>query len=235
MGKLWMSPLLVFVSISFLVAQNSNLTSPTVISPKAHQADMRLFDDRGLENLVDRANRQGEAQVVVDRGKPSLPDGAAPTPAKLIATMMCSADAVSVVTIKGAQPSLSHRQTWVFTEYIVRVKEVVKDNAAHPLTVGQDIMIARSGGQIETAAGKRVRLQDLSFPPFRPGQYLLFMRYVPESGQYTTSDPNGAFRVLGPRLQPLISEKVLFELGQKYNLPSLSNTAKVASCGGTVR
>ena len=239
MAKFWRDSVILSIVLfpAVLAAQvkSENVARTHAVSPQVHVADMRLFENRGSENLVEKADRQGEVRMTVNRSELLFPTGAATTPDDLLEKMVCSADAVVLASVKWPQPSLNRRQTWVFTEYLMSVRQIIKDNAAHPLQVGQDIVVARSGGQFRTTDGKPIRLDDLSFPPFRMGRYLVFMRYVPASGQYTTSDPRGAFQVWGPRMKSLVPDKVLFQLDRKYSPSTLSKIAKEASCGTTVR
>jgi hypothetical protein len=190
---------------------------------------MRLFDNRGSVNLVEQAEQLGEARATVPIRRPLFPNTAT-TPAEAIKQMLCSADAVAVMQVKWPQPSLNRQQTWVFTEYLMGIRKIIKDNPAHPLKLGQDIIVARSGGEIKTSDGKRIRVDDQSFPSFFMGQYLLFMRYLPASGHYTTTDPRGAFRVWGPRIGSLLTDKMLFQINHHYNLFNLSQSAATLSC-----
>ena len=223
--------LLLFTGVVGAQDNNAIATNLSVIPTEIHEADLRLFDSYGSENLSREADRLGSASARLDRKEPLFPKENE-TPERAVDEMLCSADAAVVALVKWPHPSFSRRETWVFTEYEMKVTSVIKDNVAHPIKLGQEIIVARSGGEIKTPKGKPVRVEDASFPPFQMGRYLILLHYLPESGQYVTSDPRGAFRAFGPRLRPLVDDKTLLDLGRKYSPETLTRAAKETSCTG---
>ena len=105
-----------------------------------------------------------------------------------------------------------------------QLHEVIKDNAAHPVTPGSTIIVARSGGSVETPEGLHIVIADPAYPALQEGcTYVLALKYVPATGQYLQFDHRGGFHVVAKRAISLISEgKDAQELHYDFDSDDLS-------------
>jgi hypothetical protein len=186
----------------------------------------KLFDERtGQGSLLARAAREGDVRITIIPGGGMLSPNAPPRPdLAFVKSITCGADAVVVGVEQSSQSFLTENQEWVFTDNVVSVQEVLKDNAAHPLTVGSTIIVARSGGSIDTPDGHHIVVADPGYIPLHAGgTYVLALRYVPTSGQYWQFDHRGAFKVVGKQALSLVYQgKDTWEPHFDYDIDALS-------------
>jgi hypothetical protein len=174
-----------------------------------HKMHAKLFEERtGQGSLLARVTREGDLRITIFPEGGMLSENPDPTPDLTFAkSITCGADAVVIGVQGSSQSFLSENQEWIFTDNSVSVREVLKDNAAHPLAPGSTIIIARSGGSIDTPDGHHIVVADPSYPPLHAGgTYVLALRYVPSTGQYWQFDHRGGFRIDGKQALSLISK-----------------------------
>jgi hypothetical protein len=178
-------------------------------APDVHKMHAKLFDQRtGRGNLLARATREGDLRITIfpEVGQLSANLNQSPDLA-FVQSITCGADAVVIGVQESSQSFLTENQEWIFTDNSVSVREVLKDNAAHPLAPGSTITIARSGGSLDTSDGHHIVVADPGYPPLHVGgTYVLALRYVPSTGQYRQSDHRGGFRIDGKQALSLISK-----------------------------
>ena len=122
-----------------------------------------------------------------------LPNAPILTPLQFLANLSCKSDAIVIGTIKSKTAHMTDDETFIYTEYDLVIKEVLKNNSADPLDLNKNIQITRSGGLIELD-GKRIRITDRSSEPLQKNKdYLLFLKFVPSANQYMASSPEGDF------------------------------------------
>jgi hypothetical protein len=169
----------------------------------------KLFDQRtGQGSLLARVTREGDLRITIFPEGGMLSENPDPTPDLTFAkSITCGADAVVIGVQGSSQSFLSENQEWIFTDNSVSVREILKDNAAHPLAPGSTIIIARSGGSKDTPDGHHIVVADPGYPPLHGGgTYVLALRYVPSTGQYWQFDHRGGFRIDGKQTLSLISK-----------------------------
>lgn len=95
----------------------------------------------------------------------------------LPAVPAAQSDAVVVGEVTGARAYLSNDKTGVYSEFTVRVEEVLKGGAASPLSRGGLIFVARGGGQVRLPSG-RVHLYHIAgeHMPVVGRRYALFLK-----------------------------------------------------------
>jgi hypothetical protein len=178
-------------------------------APDVHKMHAKLFDQRtGQGSLLARVTREGDLRIEIFPEGGMLSENPDPTPDLTFAkSITCGADAVVIGVQETSQSFLTENQEWIFTDNAVSVREILKDNAAHPLAPGSTITIARSGGSIDTPDGHHIVVTDPGYPPLHVGgTYVLALRYVPSTGQYWQFDHRGGFRIDGKQALSLISK-----------------------------
>jgi hypothetical protein len=174
-----------------------------------HKMHAKLFDERtGRGSLLARATREGDLRITIFPEVGQLSANANPSPdLAFVQSITCGADAVVIGVQETSQSFLTENQEWIFTDNSVSVREVLKDNATHPLAPGSTITVARSGGSIDTPDGHHIVVADPGYPPLHVGgTYVLALRYVPSTGQYWQFDHRGGFRIDGKQALSLISK-----------------------------
>jgi hypothetical protein len=137
--------------------------------------------------------------------------GYATDPHESLRRMTCDADAVVIGKIQNKLSQISESQDFVFTDYEMRVAEVLKDNEASPTQPGTNLIITRPGGTIRMN-GKTVEAIDNAFEPFTlEGQYLLFLRFIPATGAYKALGSKSSFQLRGKEIRKLTKETVSLE------------------------
>ena len=178
-------------------------------APDVHKMHAKLFDERtGQGSLLARATREGDLRITIIPEGGMLSENPDPTPdLTFTKSITCGANAVVIGVQETSQSFLTENQEWIFTDNAVSVREILKDNAAHPLAPGSAITIARSGGSIDTPDGHHIVVADPDYPPLHVGgTYVLALRYVPSTGQYWQFDHRGGFRIDGKQALSLISK-----------------------------
>lgn len=136
-----------------------------------------------------------------------------------------NSDAVITGIVRRQKAELVEDRSFVFTDYVVTVEEVLKQNNNSPIPPVSEIIVTRPGGVIKNSKGKVVLSTTIAFlEPFRPGSgYLLFLRYLPRTGAYGTFISKGSYQLSNGTLRKLTSEHVPAEIEQPGNWPYIKD------------
>ncbi len=109
---------------------------------------------------------------------------------------------------------------FIFTDYDVTVSEILKNNLASPIDLGNTVIVTRPGGKI-VVDGVVLEFKDHGFLPLpvRGNEVVLFLKFVPDTGAYQTVESSGSYEIVGNSLQPLTKEP--FPVGVLDNSNSL--------------
>jgi len=190
----------------------------------------KLFDARtGRGSLLARATREGDLQITIFPEVGQLSPNASQSPElAFVQSTTCGADVVVIGVQESSQSFLTENQEWIFTDNALSVREILKDNAVHPLGLGSKVIVARSGGNIDTPDGHHIVVADPGYPPLQVGgTYVLALKYVPSTGQYWQFDHRGGFRIDGKLALSLISkDKHTQEPRFDYDFETLSELVR---------
>jgi hypothetical protein len=94
--------------------------------------------------------------------------------------------------------------TFIYTDYDVSVAEVFKDNPAAPISTGATITVTHPGGKV-VLDKVIVKANDEAFGSLliNDNDVMLFLRFIPETGTYKATRPNGTFELSESSLRPL--------------------------------
>lgn len=111
--------------------------------------------------------------------------GSPPTDqSKEIALPVSQSDAVVIGYLGDARAFLTHDKTTIFSQFTVRLEDVLKDNPLGSLRVGDFITILRGGGGVRLPSGKIIREGMHGKPlPKENRRYLLFLKYNNDEGK----------------------------------------------------
>lgn len=147
-------------------------------------------------------------------------DAAAITFKDLIKNLVCEADVIAIVSPKEKSSQLTENREFIFTDYLVFVDEIFKNNAKTTIHPFSQIIVSRPGGKV-SIDGRILSALDSSYQPLEFGeQYLLFLKYIPQTNAYE-SIAKGGF---------LLKETVLVPLTEQYipkddGAPNLTNNS----------
>lgn len=100
------------------------------------------------------------------------------------------ADAIVIGEVRGKSSQIIEEGTFVFTEHELVIEEVLKDNPTNSIRTGDIVTVLRRGGAVQLN-GHQVRTIDYAQKPLERGaKYLLFLRFIPDTGAYTSSGNN---------------------------------------------
>jgi hypothetical protein len=111
--------------------------------------------------------------------------------------------ATIVGTVTGGGAFITKDKSYVYTDYTVRVDQLLADKAAS-LSVGSEIVVAREGGAIHYPSGHvtNVLIQGHGFPEVG-AQYVLFLlKPIPNSPEYEMALDSG-YQIKNGRVYPL--------------------------------
>lgn len=216
--------LLIIVAIAWLMPSNASQTpaqtssdqktDATPIQPgimtEKERAHSRLFESEGHYKVGRRLDEFVDGQGTGALIEPPLeifnPDAPRISFADFIKRLTCDADAVVVAVVTDRISQLTEQRRFVFSDYTMVVDQVHKRHL--DLAPNAVITVTRPGGKV-LINGRVVIAVDSSFQLLESGkQYLLFLRYVPETGAYR-SERKGSFLIDGDSLIPLTEEGIL--------------------------
>lgn len=109
--------------------------------------------------------------------------------------------AVVVGEVTQARAFLSDDKTSVYSEFTVRVGDVLKNNSAAALAPGDSVAVVRAGGAVRFPSGKVIRRGSGGRPLPRVGRrYVFFLRYDTEGEDFPVIT---AYELRGGRVIPL--------------------------------
>ncbi len=160
---------------------------------KKHSKIFKGFKDvTGGKKLRDLAGERGDVEVTMPIGDVQAPRSANINQYlnKYLNEVSCKADAVLIGTVTSKTSQLIEDGTFTFTDYEVRVEEVLKNNSTSPISSANTITVTRSGGAVKLN-GHTIRAIDYRNESLAPGsRYLLFLQFIPETGAYQSLNNN---------------------------------------------
>jgi hypothetical protein len=152
---------------------NYDAPEPSNANEKARRnARGKRFDGRVR---VSEPSPDAGAKGILDswmRSLPALPVGAS--------------DAIVIGDITNAQAYLSPDKNGVYTEYTVRVDEVLKQSSAAPIVTGGFVDVQREGGRVRFASGRvQSYITHYQGVPVTGQKYVLFLKYHQQADVFT--------------------------------------------------
>lgn len=130
-------------------------------------------------------------------------------------------DAVVIGEVVRAQAYLSEDKTTIYSEFTVRINDILKNSSASPLSLGESTALSRFGGGVRFPSGKVIRQGFGGKPLPRSGrQYLFFLKHNEAEQDYLIVT---AYELRLGRVLPLdgvdLDGSIVKELSahQKYN------------------
>lgn len=128
-----------------------------------------------------------------------------PVPARVkFAKLAAQADLVVVGTVTSKEAHLTDGETFVFTDYTIRISSVLKADPESSVADGDSIIVTRPGGKV-VLDGILVTAEDEMFErlPSKGEEVLLFLSRVPGSATYESLPSVASFEVKNGNVRPL--------------------------------
>jgi hypothetical protein len=197
--------------------QAANKEEPTPVQAgvmtgrqKKHAKLFKGYDaTRKGKKLSDLPSETGEVNVQLMVGDKPLPRSV--NLSEYLQKSACAADAVVIGTVSSKASQLTEDGSFTFTDYELNVEEVLKDNPAAPLHANDIVTITRAGGAVKLN-GRTLRATDYAEKPLEVnGRFVLFLKYLPETGAYrpyTGNVGDDSFQLRGGKILQ-VSDEVL--------------------------
>lgn len=118
--------------------------------------------------------------------------------------LLSQSDTVLRGRVVGKQSQLTEDLCWVFTDYEIRIDEVLKNNLAAPVDAGGIVTVTKPGGSVIIDSTLVVTLDEAVLPlPRGKSEVLLFLKYIPETESYESVPGFASFELNAGTMKPL--------------------------------
>lgn len=121
----------------------------------------------------------------------------------IVSELADAADAIVTASFVSKSSQLTTSGTYIFTDYVLRTEEVLKNAGPGALKPETTITVSRPGGKV-LLYGEIATYSELAFKPLFPGhRYLLFLKYLPATGAYLAVSHEASFDITDTRVETL--------------------------------
>jgi hypothetical protein len=140
-------------------------------SPDIRKTKSRLYNNRAPQPLGDMASEGYDLHTHWNVGLPPLP--------------ITQSQIIAIGEVAGAEAFLSEDRTGVYSEFSIKIIDILKNKTAFPLAVGGLIVTGREGGVVRLKSGNLfpVRINDQGMPRV-DRRYLFFLKYDSDAQTY---------------------------------------------------
>jgi hypothetical protein len=183
--------------------------------------------DATISELATRAKGKGKfLQIIAYVGlEPVLSESE--TPEKYFGDLTQASDAVICGSVTKKNSQVTEDDGFIFTDYDVIIKEIIKNNMTAPIDKGATITITRPGGNVLIGDLVVEAIDRASEPLPNDHDVILFLQFIPESGAYKSTQDTGSFEIDGLTLRPLTQSH--FPPGVLQNKDSFMQTLRTVS------
>jgi uncharacterized membrane-anchored protein YhcB (DUF1043 family) len=138
----------------------------------------------------------------------------------------------SSVVIRGKvvkkDSQITEDEGFIFTDYDIKLTEVLKNSASTPLDIGSVITVTHPGGKV-LLDGIVVKAIDEAYLPLPTNgmEVVLFLKFLPETTSYQLARDTGAFEIASSQLHPLTG--VPYPPGVLQNTENFLQTVRAVS------
>lgn len=174
---------------------------------------------------------RGSEMTVLEPSVPGSPYEVPPTAERFLNRLACNADLIIVGSVIGKAAHLTENESFVYTEYNLTVNEIIKNNESAPVEIKQEIEAVRPGGVIKLE-NRVIKVVDKSFAPLKiNNKYLLFLKFVPDTGGYKAFNTAGDFQIVGKGFNKITSKALPDEMQGGMDAESLKQISSAILLG----
>jgi hypothetical protein len=184
---------------------------PGVLTPR-QRMHSRLFgsygpmrDRMGDYKRISSLAGQPKGQIFRTLVTPGLAEAPAPeTRESFFGKLARESEAVIIGTVQSNASQITEDDAFVFTDYDIRVTEVIKDNPVSPIGAGTSIVVTGPGGKVSFGGIIAEAIdQNVLTLPSGGHRLLLFLRFIEDTGAYRATRNDGSFELDGASVRPL--------------------------------
>lgn len=173
------------------------------VMSERQKAHSKLFDaNRSGKKISETISQQVKAkaprefEIKVLPPLPFLsPVGQIKSNYEFLTEMTADSDVVLVGMVKEKNSQLTENGKFIFSDYLFQVEDVIMNSPRKPISTSELITLIRPGGKI-LLNGFTVTATDESYQNLNAGEkYILFLKFVPETGAYQSVNPEGSFLI----------------------------------------
>ncbi|MGI8467683.1 MAG: hypothetical protein ACR2N3_04450 [Pyrinomonadaceae bacterium] len=208
-GTLMISALTITLIGIFAFRQEAQISQqyqddpPTPVQPgvmtEKQKKHSRIFPSaRGNRKLIQQSGNVEE--IITVHSSSNFSGRTPPTRAGYFQRLACQSDSVVIARVIGKDSQLTENQDFVFTDYELEVGQVLKNNSNLDIQALKNITLTVLGGAV-TIGNRHIKLTlTRKFPLHVAGEYLLFLKYVPDAESYRLISERGIFSVLNNQI-----------------------------------
>ena len=203
------------------------LTEKQKLHSKLFAGYQQRRGDATISELATRAKGKGRLlQIIAFVGLEHITNEPE-TPEKYFGDLTQASDAVIRGSVIKKTSQVTEDDGFIFTDYDVLIKEIIKNNVTAPIDKSTTITITRPGGSILIEDLVVEAIDRASEPLPNNHDVILFLQFIPESGAYKSTQDTGSFEIDGLTLRPLTQSH--FPLGVLQNMDSFMQTLRTVS------
>jgi hypothetical protein len=147
----------------------------------------------------------------------ALPDKPGEPPFEVM-SKTCGADLVIAGTATTNLSHMTARNSFLYTDWTFATSDVLKNNPAFPILVGESVIVARPGGTL-TIDGRKVQAKVTNFPDFESDRsYLLYLKLIPGTKSYRADSYDSIPLSEGPGFNTETAAKLLTDTSEAVAL-----------------
>lgn len=170
------------------------------VMPEKQKEHSKLYKSYNIAHkgrkLVDRGKGVHDVRVVIGEPMPK-PIQSDLTPQEFLHELSCKSDAVVIIKVVGKESQLTEDEDFLFSDYSVKVIELLKNNKRDPIDLDSVLTVTRPGGTVNIG-GRIIQAIDSKYKEMRKNkEYLLFLSYIPATKSYKAVDARSSFDLQG--------------------------------------
>jgi hypothetical protein len=204
-----------------------------VLTPQQREHS-KLYDSYGRQEKIRDTLLKHRGEIVsFTTACPFLPGRPVPD---VIMELAEAADAIVTASFVSKSSQITASGTYLFTDYELRVEEVLKVAVTQPLKPETNITVTRPGGKV-LLFGQTASFTNLAFKPLMPGRrYLLFLAYLPSTNAYRAVNHESSFDITDTRVETLSEAMVRpFERDRRDFVTSVKSAIAAAQKKGAAQ
>lgn len=112
----------------------------------------------------------------------------------------CRSEVIVIGGVISKTSQLTENRDYVFSDYEVKIEEVLKNNTSAKLETGGPIVVSSGGGAVKVG-DRIIRLGDKSWAQYKKGvRYLFFLKYAPTAAVYQSIIGDNSFALYSDRV-----------------------------------
>lgn len=183
-------------------AQNNQKTkedSPTIIQPGVMTAKQlkhsKLYEEESLLLQPSLLNKTENTVYVTIFSGPILTENNLKNKTEILQKVSCKSDVIVSGKIKNKSSQITENQSFVFTDYEVEIKDVIKNYSALDLANTKNLNLTAKGGAVKSGDRVFKVIVERSVPLLVNNDYIFFLNYLPDSQSFRLTNEQSLFQI----------------------------------------